>query len=236
MKRLLLLASLLAGLLASPVAAGGLNDSLKKGTPEFKSVGPLAFGPDGILFVADPEAASIFALDTSDTKPAGKEDIKIEGFDGKVAAMLGTKPDGVSVKSMKVNPASGNVYVSVMRGKSPILLKVERSGKISELMLKDIPFASVSLKNATEKKRQESITGISFVNGRVIVAGLSNEEFSSNLRMLVFPFDKADQGTAVEIYHGAHGRYETASPIRTFMAMDIGGKTHVLAAYTCTPS
>ena len=37
------------------------------------------------------------------------------------------------------------------------------------------------------------------------------------------------------MYHGAHGQFETAAPVRTFMTYDIGGKPNVLAAYTCTP-
>jgi sugar lactone lactonase YvrE len=31
--------------------------------PSLKSIGPLAFGPDGTLFAADTQAAAIFALD-----------------------------------------------------------------------------------------------------------------------------------------------------------------------------
>ena len=32
-----------------------------------------------------------------------------------------------------------------------------------------------------------------------------------------FPFKTADNGTSVEIYHGAHGQFETRSPVRTFV-------------------
>ncbi len=42
-------------------------------------------------------------------------------------------------------------------------------------------------------------------------------------------------GTSVEIYHGAHGRFETRSPVRTFTTFKIGNESHLLAAYTCTP-
>jgi hypothetical protein len=42
-------------------------------------------------------------------------------------------------------------------------------------------------------------------------------------------------GTSVEIYHGAHGRFETRSPVRTFVPFTIGKESHLLAAYTCTP-
>lgn len=67
------------------------------------------------------------------------------------------------------------------------------------------------------------------------MAGLSNEEFSSSFRAIPFPFETVEKGTAVEIYHGAHGRFETRSPVRTFLPFEIGGVPSVLAAYTCTP-
>jgi hypothetical protein len=42
-------------------------------------------------------------------------------------------------------------------------------------------------------------------------------------------------GTSVEIYHGAHGRFETRAPIRTFVPFKVGNEARLLAAYTCTP-
>ncbi len=45
----------------------------------------------------------------------------------------------------------------------------------------------------------------------MIVAGLSNEEFASTLRSLPFPFKEGESETSVEIYHGAHGKFETRS-------------------------
>ena len=36
---------------------------LEVGTPAIKSVGPLAFGPEGILFIGDNGGAAIFAID-----------------------------------------------------------------------------------------------------------------------------------------------------------------------------
>jgi hypothetical protein len=67
------------------------------------------------------------------------------------------------------------------------------------------------------------------------VAGLSNEEFASKLRAIPYPFATVDGGTSVEIYHGAHGRFETRSPVRTFVPFKVGNEAHLLAAYTCTP-
>ncbi|HTN74413.1 MAG TPA: hypothetical protein VL096_04170 [Pirellulaceae bacterium] len=64
---------------------------------------------------------------------------------------------------------------------------------------------------------------------------MSNEEFASTLRAVAFPFKSADTSTSVEIYHGAHGAFETRAPVRTFVPFVFGGEPHLLAAYTCTP-
>jgi hypothetical protein len=69
----------------------------------------------------------------------------------------------------------------------------------------------------------------------LLVAGLSNEEFSSTLRAIPVPFRTVDRGTSVEIYHGAHGQFETRAPVRTFVPYKVGREQHLLAAYTCTP-
>jgi len=71
----------------------------------------------------------------------------------------------------------------------------------------------------------------------VVVAGLSNEEFSSNLRVIPYPFvsSVAPSGAGIEIFHTAHGAYETNAPVRTFVPYKIAGETYILAAYTCTP-
>ena len=98
-------------------------------------------------------------------------------------------------------------------------------------------FAKATLPNpvAEGKSRQEAITHLAFVKNRVYIAGLSNEEFSSNLRSIPFPFDAADKGASVEIFHGSHGQLETKSPVRTFVEYDVGTEPNLLAAYTCTP-
>src|SRR5205823_12532587 len=55
------------------------------------------------------------------------------------------------------------------------------------------------------------------------------------LRAIPLSFAEADKGASVEIYHGYHGRFETNSPVRTFVAYEINGEDNLLAAYTCTP-
>src|SRR5438093_3807304 len=71
----------LAALVTHSVSAAAVNwtADMKEGKVAFKSLGPLAFGPDGILFAADTKAAAIFAINTADTKPAAKELLQVKG-------------------------------------------------------------------------------------------------------------------------------------------------------------
>jgi hemin uptake protein HemP len=93
--------------------------------------------------------------------------------------------------------------------------------------------AGTTLQIARVALGRSTITDMAWVDGSLLVAGTSNEEFSSRLRRIPFPFDGAGDATSLEIYHVDHGRYETASPIRALIPFD-GGRS-VLATYTCTP-
>ena len=243
MKRLKLgIVSAALALLAAPAFAQDLAKDLKKGTPDLKSAGPLAFGPEGILFVGDAQGGAIFALATEDTK-GNPEEVKhnVAAIDEKIASALGIAPNDLLINDLAINPASGKAYLSVSRGRgptaAPVIVVVDGAGKISELSLKEIAFGKAVLPNPTGegKGRSEAITDLAYADHRVIVAGLSNEDFASNLRSIPFPFKDANAGTGVEIFHGAHGRFETKSPVRTFALYTIGGQQNVLAAYTCTP-
>jgi hypothetical protein len=236
-------ASLLAlALAAGPAPAGDLTDSLKAGSADIKSAGALAFGPDGILFVADAPGGALFAIDTGE-RPAKQTfaPVNVEVIDAKVASMLGTTPQEILIRDMAVSPASGRVYLSVVRGRGPdapaAIVRVDAAGEIQEVPLTDVKFARAALTDlAGGRAQQDAITDLAYVDGRVIVAGLSNEQFSSNLRAIPFPFrGEGPKGTGIEIYHGSHGRFETTSPVRTFVAYEIGGKPYILASYTCTP-
>lgn len=230
---------------AGAVLGADLTDSLKPGSPEIKSAGALAFGPDGVLFAADQPGDALFAIDTGDrgqTSSQAPAAVSVEGIDAKVAGMLGTTPDQILIRDLAVNPASGNVYLSVGRGRGPdspsAIVRVDAKGEIQELPLKGVKFAKTDLTglSTSQRGRQDSITDLAFVDGRVFIAGLSNEEFSSNLRTVPFPFSSASApGTHIEIYHTSHDRLETTSPIRTFVPYEIDGKPFILAAYTCTP-
>jgi len=90
-----------------------------------------------------------------------------------------------------------------------------------------------TIRIARDKLRTVTVTDMAYVDGVLLVAGASNEEFSSTLRRIPFPFTGKALTNSLEIFHVSHGKYETASPIRTFIPY--GGNTSILASYTCTP-
>jgi hypothetical protein len=91
----------------------------------------------------------------------------------------------------------------------------------------------VTLNIAQVPVQRSTITDLAWVDGTLFVAGLSNEEFSSRLRQVPYPFDGSATETSVEIFHVDHGKYETQSPIRALTSFD--GGSSILATYTCTP-
>ena len=236
-----LLAALVTLSMFTSSQAADLTAGMSKGTPDLKSAGPATFAPQGILLIGDPKSASLFAIATGDQPAAEKgTPISIDSVDEKIAALLGTTAKGILINDLAVNPETGSTFLTVSRGTgpdaTPVIIKIDSAGKLAEFPLTDVLFSKATIPNApTEKGRQEVTTDLQFTDGKVIVAGLSNEEFASQLRVLPFPFATTDKGTSVEIYHGAHGKLETNSPVRTLAVFDIGGQPNVLAAYTCTP-
>ncbi|MEP6782234.1 MAG: hypothetical protein ABI983_01115 [Acidobacteriota bacterium] len=223
-------------------AANGTN-------PAFKSIGPLTFSPDGVLFAGDTQSASIFALDLGKAATGGAPGAKaIPAFDQKVAALLGTDVREITVTDLAVHPKTKNAYASVMRGQGAnaqsALLRIDGAGAIEVVAFGDVKYSRVDLPNApaavpgtSSQARTSSITDMAFVDGRLYVAGLSNEEFSSKLRSVSYPFNTADagKGTSVEIYHGNHAQFETRSPVYTFVPYKVKGETNLIAGYLCTP-
>src|SRR4051812_6596604 len=206
------------GLIAAQSHAINWTEGFKKGTPEIKSITQLAFGPEGILFAADSKAAAIVAIDTMDTNAGNSTPIKIEGINQKLAALLGTSADQIQINDLAVNPVSHKAYLAVSRGRGPsaepALVRVDGSGQLEVVALDKANFSRAELPaapidglvgqgNRQSNPRMESITDIAFLNDRVLVAGLSNEEFASTLRSIPFPFEKEINPTSVEIFHGS---------------------------------
>ncbi|GAA0878346.1 hypothetical protein GCM10009119_13140 [Algoriphagus jejuensis] len=218
--------------------------NLKVGTPEIKSITSLAFGPDGILFIGDSKSASVFAVNTKDASSSELQSINIAGIDKKLAATLGTTEDNLSILDIAVNPISKRVYLAVQSGDgTPVLLSIEGESFVP-VSLKDVEFDAVALNNSPAEDakdgrgrplRVSSISDLGYADGKLMVSGLSNQEFSSTFRSIPFPFTNAQDYASLEIFHAAHGRYETTSPIKTFTTAEVNGKNYLIASYTCTP-
>lgn len=241
----------IAGWLVSLSVAQSAEWGMKEGTPVIKSANVLAFGPDGILFVGDARSATIFALGTGDTKgDASKAEPNVAKLETQIATTLATTPENLTINDLAANPMTGNVFVAVTKGKgtdsAPAIVKVDSTGKLSELSLKKIPFQQVALPDAPEDKeitrgnrtmnpRNDSITDLAYAEGKVFISGLAVGASPSSVHQVPFPFSDATNGTSVEIYHAAHGKSEDYAAIRTFVPMNINGEPSLLAGFVCTP-
>ncbi len=215
--------------------------------PAMQSIGPLSFGPAGVLYAADPQAATIYALDLGAAARGGAPGTaNIDGIDAKLAAMLGTDTSGISITDLAVDARTRNSYVAVMRGRGadakPAMFRVDGAGKIELVAMDGLQFTSITLPNPVEANpsargnpRMQTVTDMAFQQGKLYVAGLSNEEFSSKLWAVPYPFAAADRGASVEIFHGNHGRLETRSPVYTFIPYTIGNEAYLIGGYLCTP-
>ena len=249
--RVILFAALAACVLSVMVegSVGAQSTSvlgLEKGTPDLKSAGPLAFGPYGVLLVGDTQSATVFAIDTRDKSgDPNSTTINVDDLGAKLSEVL----DGaeVAVNDLAVNPLSGNVYVSVTASEKPALCRVDSDGTVSRLSLEKHSLLQCHAAESTWPTRSwVKAAGVAtsaasrsrtwaFLDGQVIVTGLTAGDGPSNARTLAFPFVEADRGASLEIYHGAHGRQEDNAVVRTFVALNIGGEPSLLAGFTCTP-
>lgn len=230
------------------VAASKTNNNpygLKKGPAHIQSISAIAFGPDGILFIGDSKSGSVIAIDTKDKMASEKADaVDIKHIDQKIAAALGTEVKNIQIRDIAVNPISKKIYCGVHNADgTPVLLTIEKEN-IQAVNLKNIMHTSISIANVPGEDmkdrggrplRDQSISDLAYADGSVLLSGLSTQEFGSTFRKIAFPFSDKQQQSSLEIYHAAHGRYETNAPIRTFTTAELNGKKYLVASYTCTP-
>lgn len=256
------LLTVLFGFCIISLQASDADPNMKKGTPDIKSISKLVFNEEGVLFLGDAVGANIFAINLNDSEKSDfEEGLTIEDVESEIAAMLGTTAENVLIHDMAVNPISRNTYLSVSRARAKwtsrwqlpndlasadVLIKISTAGEFSEVKLENVEYSSVSIPNpiGNEKEhewkkgtklRVDAITDLIFDNGSIYVAGLSNEEFAASMWIASYPFKKEVKASTLEIYHGAHGAYETQAPIRAFLPYELNNKNHIMAAYLCTP-
>lgn len=240
----------LAVLSMAGLVTGNDQWGLDKVGPQLSSAGPLAFGPDSILLLGDAKQAAVFAIATDDSGTVdASADLNVADLLGEIASTVGVNAEAVSVNDLATNPETGNVFLTVHVKKDSAseaqLWKVQR-GALQKVDLTKASYAKLEMPNPPADKmvgngnrqrnpRDESITGLTYSKGRVLVSGLSASDEPSSVWEFQFPFGDTNSAVSVEIYHAAHGRYEDNAAIRSFVTMDIGGKPTLLAGYTCTP-
>ena len=126
--------------------------------PALESVGPMTFGPDGMLFAADPRRRR-FSRSTRGTgeRRQGRRGRRA-AIDGKIAALLGTEAAAIAVTDLVVHPKTHNAYLSVMRGAGadakPALLRVDGDGKIQSIALDKVKFTKVDAAERARPRRR----------------------------------------------------------------------------------
>ncbi|MEO0561093.1 MAG: hypothetical protein AAF125_03195, partial [Chloroflexota bacterium] len=218
---------------------------------EFQSAGALEFGPDGVLFIGDSYGAKVVALETNDMEaPAVAEaPVLVEQIDIELAALLGANPLDIVINDMVVNPTSQNIYMTVHIGRTidpgvAVARFVKNTGELEILDLSafettavDIPMAPAFEEELQygHSERILTVTDLTFYDGELLIAGVSNQEFESTLRRVSYPFTDDMSIASIEIFHGAHNQQETHAPIVTSLVYEIEGEPYLIAAYTCTP-
>jgi hypothetical protein len=216
-----------------------------------QSAGPLAFGPDGILFVGDPKGATVYAIDTKPYRAGSASQLSTDSYNhadvrAAIAELAATETDQVQVADIAVDPESGTLFLSAGTGKGAKLIRFAPGAEPQSVNLDKASASSVKLENPPEDKvtgegrragnrRMESITDLAFAEGAVLVSGLSGASPLSTVQSFHFPFRESGTQANIEIFHAAHGRTEDYAAIRAFIPINIDGQPSLLAGFTCTP-
>jgi hypothetical protein len=223
---------------------------MRVGKVTLQSASQMTFGPSNVLFLADPRAGQLYALDLPDTRKASLTGtyMLLTDLDEKVAGLLGTTRDKVRFGDMATHPVSGALYFTVTRaganGSFATLVRVGSKDQIELVNLDQVRHSGTAVPASPpadttvmygQPKWAATVTDLNMVDGELWVAGLSNEQFASALRRVPFPFGKSGGLATVEIYHTAHNKWETAAPIEAFMPLTLNGVPTVLAGYGCSP-
>ena len=228
----------------SMVWSSNLTDDFELGNPDIKSMHAMAFGPESILFIGDSDAAQVVAIDLSSQAKATNEELSIENLEQELSNLLGSASDQFQIIDLAVDPTSQNVYIAVNHSSGKSMLFMVNNNSLEAVDMQEVRYSKSALKNAvsaeaTDRRgrslRKWAISDLRYADGKVMVSGLSNAEFASTFRSISFPFTESETQSSLEIYHAAHGKFETNAPIKTFTPVTINNKQQILAGYTCTP-
>jgi hypothetical protein len=211
---------------------------------DVRSVSRIIFGPESTLFVADWKEAKVhaFQLDPA-ARDQGKQ-FNVMDLGAVLATLVGdAEPE---IEDMAMRPGTDEAYVAVSVGtaKTPAIIMVKSDGSARALDFKSLKSSESPLGLAPDEtlefwdhipERSFTVTDMKWRDGHLYVAGLSNQDFASSLRVIPYPFDGKSTIVSVEIYHASHDEIETRAPIRAMTFAELDGSPYLVAAYTCTP-
>ena len=220
--------------LAAPYAAAA----------DVQSVSRIAFGPADTLFVADWKAGRIYAFTLPPAQPARAQLFNLTDAEDTIRKAAGATD--FELEDLAMRPQSSEAYIALVSGpaRKPAILMATPDGKMRPLALDRMKSTSVELRDQPDKSlviwdnipgRSFTVTDMQWYSGKLYIAGLSNQAFSSTLRILHYPFTDHIDAISVEMYHTIHNQVETRAPIRAMSFTQLGGKPYLLAAYLCTP-
>src|SRR5271154_5609407 len=235
-------------LLLAVIAIGSWLPELARAEP-IQSVGPMTFADANTLEIADWRAGRLQALKLPPTLRQPSGSFNLTDVSTPIARALQTEPNKLRFEGLAFRPESELAYLtlSVIRDDSvpePKLVTVNANGEVTIVDLDTTVRTSieVSERPAADKfiwrdvpEATLTVTDLTYYQGKLYVAGLSNETFASCLRVYDFPFAGKASATSGEMYHAVHNQIETRAPIRKMVIVPLNGEPTLVAAYTCTP-
>lgn len=218
---------------APPSAAEAYLKNPQSGDPQLKGAGNITFGSLGLLLVA--ERGAIVAIDPGERTAVPALKKPVADIVGKVAGAMGAKAESVQITDLAVHPMTKRIYLSVRRTDGvTAILTVDGEGAVAAMPLDKLKWARVKL---PEKLAAVNITDLALAQGRLIAAGVGNEEFASKIFSVALPLEHGQvaQTYSAETYHVAHRKWETRAPIQSFVLHNEGGNQYVVGSFACTP-
>src|SRR5437899_7578999 len=207
--------------------AGALALTVAHARDPIHSATRLAFADAGTLFVADWRGARIHALTVPSPSDVAGEPFNLKDVQGPIARALHVDRSRLRFEDMAAQPGTEVVYValSVSQGKgppAPALVAIDAKGTVKVVDLKAVPSRAAAITDAPADNlklwpdlpaQSLTVTGMTFHNHKLYVAGLSNRTFASTLRVYDYPFTGKASAATVEVYHAVHDQVETRAPI-----------------------
>jgi len=234
---------------------------LSAGALEFSPEGTLFVGDwvGGAIFAFDLKERSTMKL----PEMLSVDSADIDNIDVRISQVLGVPAKQIAINDIAVHPQTQETYFSITRGQGldskPAIIKLDHQGNLKNIRLNQLNYTTQTLSDVPDGKKNFQVRGffgpptekqkvkaersmktmaimdMEYYKGELFVAGISNEEFSSILRRIPFPFTGKYGSSNIEIYHVVTDTFETRSPIRALVMTQVNGIDYMIAGYSCTP-